>query len=151
MELVSKPNATAAVWDSNRMTVVNHLTCVSRYVTLVVKRQKLNASIQQTCICTYNIIIQCSFPSCEKKEKTEHGTSPSSRQSTITAAFSRQSTNRTVQMVLTHNQCSLRHVIFLKCFLCLRQMLYAGIAACLHIYIYRYRYIYLSSTNVQLT
>ena len=83
-------HTTAAVWDSNRMTVVNHLTCVSRYVALVVKRQKLNASIQQTCICTYNIIIQCSFPSCEKNEKTDHGMSPSSRQSRITGTVSRQ-------------------------------------------------------------
>ena len=38
MELVSKPNAIAAVWDSNPMTVVNHLTCVSRYIAFVVKR-----------------------------------------------------------------------------------------------------------------
>ena len=36
MELVL--NATAAVWDSNPMTVVNHLTCVSRYIAFVVKR-----------------------------------------------------------------------------------------------------------------
>ena len=34
MDLVSKPNAAAFVWEhtSNRMTVVNHLTCVSRPV-----------------------------------------------------------------------------------------------------------------------